>query len=278
MNKTLRGLWVVVCGLGSMSLVQPAAAQGVPTQPDSADHYITYTVLQPVDSLFQVILDDQFLANTTFHVRTLRKLLPPIDKFHGPVPNPMFFPFLHYKWWTLEPVITVNRSVLVRNQFSNNSRWRILHTEFILAPTLKSIEPGVDPPTILPDENHYLCYRAFEDTARAPILIGWRDQFRQGNTQVMEAEFFCNPCRKTRFFPGVPPRTYPIVRPEVHLALYRIDASWPSIPVSIRDQFGLQRVFVAQTGLEYIVVPSFKKEPPTPTIPETWGGIKSMYR
>jgi hypothetical protein len=272
------GLWVVACGLGLISLVQPTWAQVGTTQPDSADHYITYTVITPVDSLFQVILSDQFIPNATFNVRTLRKLLVPIDKFHATGQNFRIFPDLHYKWWTLDPIIPVNRAVRVLNQFSNNSRWRIESTEFILAPTLKSAIPGVDPLMILPKENHYLCYRAFEDTLRPPIPIGFQDQFHNGGTQVREAEYFCNPCQKVRFGFGVPPTIYPIVRPDVHLALYRVDVGWQPTPVSIRDQFGLQRIFITQTGLEYIVVPSFKHEIPIPTVPRTWGHIKSMHR
>jgi hypothetical protein len=282
MKKRLLTFWVFVATLVSWSILpQIAAAQGNPTQPDSADHYITYTAATPpVFSGDMVILSDQFFSNVTYNVVALKKLLLPAEKFHGPVPNPMLNPDLHYKWWSLDPLLTLTRTVFVTNQFSNNSRWRILHSEFLLSPTLKAVGPSDEqPPLILPLANHYLCYRAIEDTLRPSIGIGWRDQFRTGQTGVGDAEYLCNPCQKTHFRPGLPPETFPIVNEDVHLALYRIDTAFPGIPVNIRDQFGLHnQIFVLQNGIEYIAVPSFKREPPTATRPETWGGIKSMHR
>ncbi len=225
-------------------------------QPDSTDHYMTYTVTDSVDVQASVELTDQFGPDSVT-VGRLKKLLVPVLKTHPPRPIvQLFSPNLHYKWWAIATRRVRHEAVRVLNQFSANTRWRLDGPQFMLAPALKGV--GVDPPDSLPVANHYLCYRAVEDTTRLPIAVQLEDQFQfspPASVNVREPDYFCAPCQKDSA-----QKRYRVIRPDAHLALYKIDPSWQPTAVRIRDQFGLHAVTIKQDGLdqEYVVVPSFK--------------------
>jgi hypothetical protein len=97
------------------------------------------------------------------------------------------------------------------------------------------------------------------------------DQFRRfGPITVGPPRFFCNPCVK------IADREYPIVDPEVHLAVYEILPPTFTGSVQLIDQFVTRQVQVVSVPPEYLFVPSSKRFA-TPVEPSTWGSIKSIY-
>jgi hypothetical protein len=232
-------------------------------EPDSIDHHLTYTVVDSVVSGASVLVADQFALDTVTVAR-LRKLLVPAVKYHSPRPVvPLFRPELHYDWWELDHPRNRQRRIVVSNQFVEDSRLRVVGPEFMLAPAFKARVGS--PPDSFPVANHYLCYRVHGDTL-GPVPVQLGDQFQVASVNVRRPDYFCAPCSKDSAG-----KNYPIVDEITHLMLYRVDPSWDTTSVRLRDQFGRHAVTIRQSGAnqEYLVVPTLKTEvvavdPPRP--------------
>jgi hypothetical protein len=242
----------------------PALAQdpgGEPGGPPGIDHYKVYRLLPPITALNPVILRDQYVQEP--HVAQI------FEYFATPaVKNgfPLFDPILHYNWWRIDPR-PIAGTVLATNQFGPDQALQLIESSFLLNPSLKF----PDPTQQLPDRNHYKCYRV--DGLSPERLVTIQDQFGFNEAIVQKPEFFCTPTEKTTQ-EGV---NWPIRNSEAHLVCYRIVKTPPTPPQTIvtRDQFGFWQAQLAEA--EFLCVPTFKTGT-TPAVPQSWGGVKSIYR
>ncbi len=233
--------------------------QTTPATAQVSDHYLSYSV-EPRTLGVPVLVGDQFIPELQVGVMVYERLLNPVMQDNVP----MIDPTAHLDWWRVEPPVPVGRHIAVTNKFGQ-FEWDVHHLEFLLAPSRKN-QPGPPPENI----NHFLCYRA--SGPRPDVTVRLEDQFRQITAVVGEPEFFCNPCRKNH-----DGRIYPIVDPDVHLAVYQVLTPPFTATVFTEDQFGIFQNLVLGAPVEYLFVPSLKDEP-VPVESSTWGRIKSTYR
>jgi len=236
----------------------PARAQA----PPAIDHYLVYRVDPPLTLGAPVALRDQFRPTFTPHT------VFDMPFFANPVVKdsfPLFDPRLHYTWWHISPD-PFHARVLVTNQFGDQ-QLDVRDSRFLLNPALKFPQPGQP----LPFANHYKCYDA---NGPAPgRLVTLEDQFGFRRAYVDSAVFFCNPAEKQ--YQG---QIDLIVRADAHLVCYRIRREPPApvhFPITFLDQF-----LFGQTNLVeevFLCVPTLKQDV-VPAKPQTWGGLKAIYR
>jgi hypothetical protein len=251
--------------LGTLSFLvlvhpQPAAAQGS-GGPPGIDHYKVYRVLPPPQGGFPVVLRDQFMINTDV-AREFAYFATPVSKDGFPI----FDPRTHYDWWTIEPR-PIPGVVFATNQFGADQQLGLREASFLLAPSLKFPVPG-EP---LPTRNHYKCYAVIGPSPERVVTL--EDQFGINQAFVGPARYFCNPVEKQT----ADGRLFPIEDPEAHLVCYDITKTPPSPVRTIvaRDQFGFWNAVLVEDA--YLCVPSFKTGV-VPTLPQTWGAVKAIYR
>ncbi len=223
------------------------------------NHYKVYTLFE--EHLFTggIGLTDQF-GSYTVDVLVHDKFANPTEK-NG---EPILFPEVHQTWWRVDPPIpTAGYDVEIENQFGTQ-RWRLAEVEYLVLPARKN-EPGP-----LLEHNHYLGYRAVGDTLGIPVLL--IDQWGGVSAVVTYPELLLTPVEKS-----VPGGVFPIIDPEAHLAVYRIEPpqSYQTTFVAF-DQFG-EWPNVANEHI-WLCVPSWKEEITTPTEESSWGSIKSLFR
>jgi len=228
-------------------------------------HYWTYHLIDPIYQPDQINTQDQFwpafMPNQT---DSLLRLVNWVYKNNSVVQDT----FIHYTWWNLVNKYPVNKFFKVTNQFGSNNVF-VDRLEFLLTPAWKNVQ---NPVPGGPFANHYQCYRAqgFPPPTQAFLF---RDEWRQDFLPVGPLEYLCAPCVKEhhgQIF--APPDTV------THLALFRIQPQSDVFFPYIQDQF-LQIVRpVRQQPIEYLLVPSLKEPPATPTKKSTWGQVKTLYR
>jgi len=258
-----------------LSFILVAAALGfVPsrasaqTDPPGVDptHYWSYRLWTPFASPQSVGLSDQFfpglVPNST---DSLTRLLNWVYKdANGVVKDTL----IHYTWWNLLGKHPANKLTQVTNQFGS-FQVSVVNMEFLLAPAWKNFQSPIPGG---PLANHYLCYRAVRPPPQ-PQPHYFQDEWRQDIQDVGPLEFLCTPCAK--FHNG---QLYPPVDTLTHLAVYRILPHSDAFFALMQDQFGHPQSIVQQSPPEYLFVPSLKYEINTPTIKNTWGKLKTLYR
>lgn len=260
-------------GIGTTSLRMLVAAFGLAVLSATAGaqsggafdptHYWTYTNLQPVSQFESIFVKDQFFPNgVPVVVDSLGRLLNWVHKNNSAVPDTN----LHYTWWNIENKLPVNRSVIVTNQFGSHIV-QVLDLAFLLAPATKSQTTG-----IVPQANHYLCYRATGFPA-PPGTYDFQDEWRVDIQHPQDMEFLCAPCLKEHNGHVFPP-----VDTVTHLAVYPIAPVSGNFVPFVTDQFVALQLFVTQMPNEYLFVPSEKTDVPTDVKRSTWGRIKGLYR
>jgi len=245
----LLAMTVVIC---------PALAQ----VPSPSDHYLSYRV-EPQPRPAPIVVGDQFIPQLQLDVQQLERLLNPVRQ-NG---EAFIDSTAHLDWWRITPNPYVGQQVAVINKFGQGV-WNIETLEFLLVPSRKNEPAGIPLPE---NTNHFLCYRAVATEPRPTQPLHLEDQFRQVTVDVGPPRFFCAPCRKRHNN-----QDYPIVDPEVHLAVYEVFPPTFTMPVLLYDQFGLFQTPVVSPPPEYLFVPSLKDQV-VPTEPGTWGHIKGMY-
>jgi hypothetical protein len=220
------------------------AGMYIPTQVET-DHYKTYEVPGGPYIEMPLILRDQF-GEEYADTMQLAKLATPVSKNGEPIHDPL----AHLSWWEFfqtHPHPT--RIVTVENQFGLYD-WTVKDPRYLLLPALKNSSPD----DVIPDKNHYLCYKAFGDTMSINVTLV--DQFDSSTVFVVEPAYFCNPVEKE--IPGG--IVYPIVDSLAHFTIYRVlNPNAYDIPVTVLDQFG----FWTDIRLEenrYLCVPADKKQ------------------
>ncbi len=239
----------------SLLLALPAAAQVVIGPAE--DHFKVYDVPEKIPFPAFVGLNDQF-GPSSADTLVLDKFATPVSK-NG---EPMLDPVRHLTWWRIRSDPQPGRQVVLENQFGLQT-WMVYDGMYLLVPAVKNGEGQLEP------HNHYKCYRAAGGAVNLPVILV--DQF--GTVDVIAADpvLFCNPVEKI----DAAGLFFPIVDPEAHLAVYRLDPPMPyGIPVFAEDQFGLWQFTLAQH--EWLCVPSYKQEV-VPTRETSWGRIKSLY-
>jgi hypothetical protein len=234
-----------------------AGAQG---EPPGIDHYLVYRT-SFVPGPFDVVLRDQWTDPTTHIADQLDWWANPVMKDNGPIHNSP----LHYTWWRINPT-PHSRDVRITNQFGENLI-HVMDAHYLLNPALKNL-PAPQP---LPDANHYKCYRAVGPAPPRTVLL--QDQWGSFQAEVQQVEWFCNPTDK--FFQGA---AHPMVRPDAHLTCYRIQHTTPppmDVPYFFQDQFRADQSTAFRP--EFLCLPTFKHEI-VPTVPQTWGSVKALYR
>jgi hypothetical protein len=250
MNRTALVLFAAAALVGSQVNAQPP----LPV----IDHYDSYRV-EPQTLGATVTVGDQFIPQMPVQVLVYERLLNPVKQDGEAYVDST----AHLNWWRIEPNPNLNRRVIVTNKFGQGV-WDIFSLEFLLAPSRKN-----QPPPLPENINHFLCYRSIGPSRHRQVVL--EDQFRRFSVQVGPPDFFCNPCQKEHAG-----RVFPIVNPEAHLAVYRIDPPTFTTQVFTFDQFGEHPTLVVSSPPEFLFVPSLKEEP-VPVEPGTWGRIKSLY-
>jgi hypothetical protein len=258
--KLLRLLALTV--LVSLAVFGPAYGQTNPTPIDTT-HYWTYKLVQPEFRPSEVLARDQFLTfDTPVYLDSLTRLVNWVIKNESAVRDT----FIHYTWWNIRNKLPVAKHVQVTNQFGSFPV-DVQNLEFLLVPAWKN-----QPQPVPPYANHYLCYRAIGFPPPA-LSVHLRDEWRNDFQNPGPLEFLCVPCWKNHNGQIFAP-----VDTVNHLALY------PITPVSelfypfVQDQFREGPTPVRQTPIEYLLVPSLKREEPTKTQNTTWGKVKVLYR
>lgn len=246
--------------IGALVAVVVVASPAFAQTPPNGDHYLSYRV-EPRTLPTPILVGDQFILQLQAEAFVLERLLNPVRQDGSAYTDST----AHLDWWRITPNPTVGQRVAVINKFGQGV-WDIRQLEFLLAPSRKNEPAGIP----LPDNiNHFLCYSAVGPLPDATVRL--EDQFRQLTLTVGPPRFFCNPCRKRH-----DPREYPIVDPELHLAVYEVLPPTFTAPVFLYDQFGQFQTPVISGPPEYLFVPSFKDEVVS-TEPGTWGRIKAVY-
>jgi hypothetical protein len=250
---SLAGVLLVLSFGGSAAVAQP----GVPI-----DHYHVYNVEPNYPLNLPVLLRDQF-GQGPVHALYLDRFANPVSKNGEPIYN---FD-LHYAWWRIDSP-EPPRAALIGNQFGQDQLFLLGDAVYLLNPALKNA-PIPGPP--IPDANHYKCYVAQGPPIQRPVTL--IDQFGQRTGLVMEPQLLCNPAEKV----APDGRVYPIVDPLAHLACYRIDPplSYIGIGAVMIDQFFTGDIRFKDDCL--LCVPSTKNVI-VPTLPQTWGRVKDLYR
>jgi len=247
----------VLLALLLVSLSVPGNRAGA--QWPEENHYKVYTLLEQYLHTGVIGLSDQF-GTYTVDVLVHDKFANPTEK-NG---EPIVFPEVHQTWWRIDPPIpTPGWDVEVENQFGTFN-WRVREAEYLVLPAQKN-EPGP-----LPEHNHYLGYRVEGDALGVPVVLV--DQFGTVSAVVTYPELLLTPVEKS-----VPGAIFPIIDPDAHLAVYRIDPPQVYQTTFVAfDQFG-QWPNVANEHI-WLCVPSWKRVITTPTEESTWGEIKSLFR
>jgi hypothetical protein len=228
-------------------------------------HFWTYKLLQPnTQPVPGVQASDQFFM-FPIPITPYRqaRLLNWVYKNNSTVRDTL----VHYTWWDVQEQVTVNRNVIVDNQFG---RYEVTvdHLSFMLVPTRKNTDVAGGPL----QANHYLCYKTHGFPAPG-LPYSMQDEWRHDFVNPGPIEFLCAPCFK--YHNG---NTFPILDPNTHLAAYPINTTSESFSPFLSNQFTIGGVQVQAGGTEYIFVPSVKIEDPTPTLKSSWGKIKLLYR
>lgn len=110
-----------------------------------------------------------------------------------------------------------------------------------------------------PHWDHYKVYQV-ESAVLHPTVVNLRDQFTFSAHQVHAMEWFANPVEKNHA--GI---LYPITRPELHYAWWRIDPLPFSIDIIASNQFGDHPLHVGDA--RYLLNPATKNAPAGSPIP-----------
>jgi hypothetical protein len=235
----------------ALTLLICFASEGQEPKPN---HYKFWKV-KPIAVSARVSLMGQFDGEKEWRadLLSINFLGNPVDKNKEGIPNEK----LHLVAYALRAARQPVRTVVISNQFTRESVWRLGRPAWLLVPADKVLrgEPG-EPPK----GDHYVCYvvvgpRAFS----RPVTL--RDQFdaRMKRTERIERltpAYFCVPVQK-RFRET----TSRIIDPATHLAIYRIapaESLARPIVALTRDQFGAHRQQVL--GSELLAVPSIKRK------------------
>jgi hypothetical protein len=227
------------------------ASEGQEPKPN---HYKFWKV-KPIEVSATVSLMGQFDRDREWRadLRSINYLGNPVDKNKEGIPNEK----LHLVAYSLRAARQPLRTVVISNQFTRESVWRLGQPEWLLVPADKVLrgEPGKPP-----KGDHYVCYvvegpQAF---ARQVTLL---DQFdalmrRPERIERLIPAYFCVPVQK-RFRDT----TSRIIDRATHLAIYRIAPTEPlrePIVAVTRDQFGAHRQQVL--GSELLAVPTIKRK------------------
>ena len=251
--------------IAGFSLLLLSATAGA--QPGTAfdpTHYWTYHNLEPFAIPQPIFVQDQFFRHgIPVTVDTLERLLNWVHKNNSAVPDT----FLHYTWWNIIEKVPVNKAAIVTNQFGSHIV-QILNLEFLLAPATKN-QPAAG---IVPQANHYLCYRAIGFPS-PPAAYDLQDEWKVDIQHPLDMEFLCTPCLKQHAG-----RVFPPVDTVTHFAVYPVTPNSQNFVPFVNDQFLARQLFVTQFPYEYLFVPSEKVELPTDVKRSTWGKLKTLYR
>lgn len=219
-------------------------------------HYTGYDLSEPERFIENVTLVDQF-GERRVRVEEAEVLLTPTEKRRtGEEPEPIVDEDAHLVCYGLGVLPVTERTVTVRNQFTDGSRLTTGRATMLCVPASKSVEgPAAAPPE---DLDHYLCYDVRAESPRfTSETLGVTDQFGARTARVDRARELCNPVEKRR--DGRPAE--PILHPEEHLVCYRIASFSPGFPartVATNDQFGADTTRVVT--LRRLCVPSSKDD------------------
>jgi hypothetical protein len=224
-----------------LAVAAPAAsAQVVPFQLDHFKCYLPASVaplIYPVAIRFQ----DQFGVGNPLIGDPFR-LCNPTRKIHNGQATPIRWPDNHLMMHRMSPQPVINRRVMVRNQFGDQTL--ITRDARVLAvPTQK--QPHDAPQGL----SHYACYEAEGPLQDVPVRL--EDQFFGSNHRVARPVLFCNPAQK--WHNGT---VSPIANPLDHLTCYNITNQPYSRVVDTRNQFGQFRLQTAAADM--LCVPSLK--------------------
>lgn len=246
---------VEICGNGIDDDGDGEIDEGCPSV-GVVQHYTGYDLEEPERFHENVTLVDQF-GTQRVRVEEAEVLLNPAEKRRtGEDPAPIVDEDSHLLCHGLGYLSTTERTVTVRNQFTDGSELTVGRATMLCTPASKSVEgPAGTPPENL---DHYLCYDVRAETPRfTSETLGTTDQFGARTDRVDRARELCNPVEKRR--DGMEPE--PILMPEEHLVCYRITSFTPSFAartVATNDQFGADTTRVVT--LRRLCVPSSKDD------------------
>jgi hypothetical protein len=188
------------------------------------DHFKCYlpTTVTPLPSA-TVQLQDQFGTSTAVITNPYR-LCNPTRKTHNGQVTAIRWPDDHLTLHQTAPQPAINRRVLIRNQFGDQTL-TTHDARFLAVPTQK--QPHGPPQSI----NHFNCYAA--EGPALNVSVGLRDQFFDSTQTVLGPALFCNPVQKTH--DGV---VTPITDFNDHLTCYNLNYVPYPRDVRLRDQFG----------------------------------------
>jgi hypothetical protein len=259
---------VFVAAAGAFVAILFAAGNGWAQNPPGlgpTEHQLGYRINGPITGR-GVLLSDQFNpVLDSYGIQGPTWLSVPTIKNQEPLLDPV----THYTWYELfSPINDPPRHMVYDNQFGEHEL-DVSTARFLLVPALKNPLPGQPLRT---DVNHYKCYNAVGPALN--VTIDLQNQFGGGTFQLGEPFLFCNPAVK------VYEQTFPIAYAQDHLVCYQLLPTHPvSESVLVLDQFSSfgepQNVFAFE-GF-WFCVPTLKIEV-TPAMPQTWGGLKAIYR
>lgn len=234
----------------------------------NCDHYLSYLIDKLIHPI-NVVLRDQFISPTDFKVFSIERLLNPARKLHtGMAFNPKR-PDLHYLAYRLQTSVPFTpRVVAIENQFEKKN---VLVTKprYLLSPTgkkkigipiekLLSVLPSsaakkliatIVPP-IPQNANHYLCYDI--EPYNIAKGVSMRDQFQNGQFEVVKARHLCNPVEKRHNN-----KVSEIIDENNHLMCYEvIPHNQVNRKALTHDQFGIKSLNAVRT--EEVCVPTVK--------------------
>jgi N-acetylneuraminic acid mutarotase len=225
-------------------------------EPFEPQHYTGYDLSEPERFIESVTLVDQF-GEQRVRVEEAEVLLVPAEKRRtGREPEPIVDEDAHLVCHGIGFLPATERTVTVRNQFTEGSRLTTGRATMLCVPASKSLEgPAAAPPD---DLDHYLCYDVRAEAPRfTSETLGVTDQFGARTARIDRARELCNPVEKRR--DGRPAE--PILHPDEHLVCYRITSFSPGFAartVATNDQFGADTTRVET--LRRLCVPSTKDE------------------
>ena len=223
-------------------------------QEPKPNHYKFWKV-KPIDASGSVVLMGQFDREKPWRANllTVNYLGNPVDKNKEGIPNPK----LHLLAYALRTDPQPPRTVVLSNQFTRESVWKLGQPALLLVPADKVLhgEPGRPPAG-----DHYVCYTVEgpDPFSRSVTLVDQFDVLRKKTEKVerLAPAYFCVPVQKK-----YKESTSKIIDPATHLAIYKIFPPEPlaqPITALTMDQFGGHKLQIL--GSEFLAVPSIKRK------------------
>jgi hypothetical protein len=240
----------VALGAGLVAVVALVAAQTARTSAGQAatlpvDHYACYSAQLTGGKHPQVTLKNQFGSGSAL-VGAPTAVCAPADKDGSGIRNKVAhltcYAVSQAKGWT------TNHKVAITNQFGTQQMTVVVNPpQTLCVPSAKSTTPGVAPPGVPTNLDHYLCYLV-DPGQFTPRSVKVADQFGTSGDTVVSAKSLCVPTSKNGS---------PFVQAKVHLLCYLVKSGSHGKAVSLKNQFG---VLTGSLGQRFrLCVPSLKK-------------------